>query len=192
MKTTYLLLAFCLYVTFGNAQTESTKIVEDFIENFNKKDVKATLGALHSNFKEYWQSSLINKDKSDFADFLSWAAIMDEKEEIEIVNVTSKKVTVISTYHSSLDKVVDNKPYKCKKTYVLSKGKIVKILNTKNGDYDKYQKERKAAFTPFSKYLMNKHKLKRTDFEIVKSDALKMKDIVSEFVTNKETLVNRD
>lgn len=148
MKTTYLSLVFCFFMVSAFSQEEKTVIVENFIENFNKKDSTAVFGILH-NFAEYWQSSIINKNKKEYSKYYSWSNVMQEYEEIEIISTNGNKVVVNSTYYSDLDKLLGKLPYKCKKTFVLSKGKIIKIISDKHMRYDYYQNKRKKCLYRF-------------------------------------------
>lgn len=192
MKTAPLVVAFCLCFTFSNSQNESTEIVQDFIENFNNKDSIATLSSLHKNYKEYWNASLMHSGRKDFAHYFSWSSVMQEHEEIEVLASNDKEVIVNSTYYSDVDKLLGKMPYKCKKTYTLSKGKIVKVVSSKHEKYDYYQSKRKRAFIKFKNWLRKNHNLKREDFAMNRKDAIKMRDIVLEFSLKQESLANRD
>ena len=187
MKKSYLTLILCLFLISAFSQNKNLKIVEDYIENFNKKDSIATINMLHKNFMEYWQStSVINKNKKEYAHYYSWANIMQENEEIEIVSTKGNTVVVNSTYYSDLDKLLGKLPYKCKKTFVISKGKIIKIINDKNNRYDYYQNKRKSAFINFKNWLHKTHGLKRQDFKINHRDAKKMKKIILDYISENE------
>ena len=82
-------------------------------------------------------------------------------------------------------------PYKSKKIFILSNGKILKIISSKNKGYDSYQNKRRSAYIKFKNWLSRTHKLKRSDFEMNRKDALKMKRIVFEFLS-KDEIVDRD
>ncbi len=187
MKKSYLTLILCLFLISAFSQNKNLKIVEDYIENFNKKDSIATINMLHKNFMEYWQStSVINKNKKEYAHYYSWANIMQENEEIEIVSTKGNTVVVNSTYYSDLDKLLGKLPYKCKKTFVISKGKIIKIINDKNKRYDYYQNKRKSAFINFKNWLNKTHGLKRQDFKLNHKYAKKMKKIILDYISENE------
>lgn len=187
MKKSYLTLILCLFLISAFSQNKNLKIVEDYIENFNKKDSIATINMLHKNFMEYWQStSVINKNKKEYAHYYSWANIMQENEEIEIVSTKGNTVVVNSTYYSDLDKLLGKLPYKCKKTFVISKGKIIKIINDKNNRYDYYQNKRKSAFINFKNWLNKTHGLKRQDFKLNHKYAKKMKKIILDYISENE------
>lgn len=187
MKKSYLTLILCLFLISAFSQNKNLKIVEDYIENFNKKDSIATINMLHKNFMEYWQStSVINKNKKEYAQYYSWANIMQENEEIEIVSTKGNTVVVNSTYYSDLDKLLGKLPYKCKKTFVISKGKIIKIINDKNKRYDYYQNKRKSAFINFKNWLNKTHGLKRQDFKLNHKYAKKMKKIILDYISENE------
>ena len=183
MKTTYLTLVFCFFMVSAFSQEEKTVIVENFIENFNKKDSTAVFNVLHKNFAEYWQSSVINKNRKEYSNYYSWSNVMQEYEEIEIISTKGNKVVVNSTYYSDLDKLLGKLPYKCKKTFVISKGKIVKIISDKHKRYDYYQNKRKSAYIDFKNWLYKNHKLKRQDFTLSLKDAKKMKKIITEYLS---------
>lgn len=191
MKTTYLAIVFCLFLSISNSQNKNTEIVEQFIENFNKKDSTATLNTLHKNYIESWYKLPINSSKRDFSKAYSWANVMHEYEEIEIISTSSKEVVVNSIYYSDLDELLGNMPYKCKKKFVISNGKIIKIINTKNKRYDLYQNKRKNTYVKFKNWLRKNHDLIRTDFKMNRKDALKMKKIVLEYLV-KDEIVERD
>ena len=191
MKTAYLALLLCFFLSISNSQNDNSKIVEDYIENFNKKDSVATFNTLHKNFSEYWNTILVSKNKREYSGYYSWGTVMQDKEEIEIVSSVGKKVVVNSSYYSDLDQLLGKMPYKCKKTFIISKGKIIKIVSSKNKRYDLYQNKRKSAFIPFKNWLSRTHKLKRRDFNMNHKDALKMKNIVFEYLT-KDEIVDRD
>lgn len=191
MKTTYLIILFCFVLSINNAQNKSTEIVKEFIENFNKKDSTATLNILHKNFSEYWESSIINRTKNDYSNHYSWGNVMNDFEEIEIVSVKGKKVIVISTFYSDLDKLLGKLPYRSKKTYVIANGKILKIISEKNKDYNYYQNKRKSAYIKFKNWLSSTHQLKRSDFKINNQDAVKMKKIILQYLA-KDEIVERD
>jgi len=191
MKTSYLAIAFCFFLSTSNSQDKNTEIVKAFIENFNKKDSIATLNNLHKNFSEYWQSSIINQNKKEYSNHYSWGKVMQDFEEIEIISVKGEQVVVNSTYYSDLDKLLGKLPYKCKKTYVISNGKILKIISTKSKGYDYYQNKRKSAFIKFKNWLSRTHKLKRNNFKMNNKDAVKMKKIVLGYLA-KDEIVERD
>lgn len=184
MKTTYLSFLFCFFLVSGFSQDQKKAIVENFIENFNKKDSTAVFEVLHKNFTEYWQKLVVNEDKKDYSKFFSWAKEMQENEEIEIVSVKGNKVVVNSTYYSDLDRLLGKLPYKCKKTFVLSNnGKIIKIISDKHKSYDYYQNKRKSSYISFKNWLRSTHGLKRQDFSLNLEDAKKMKSILLEYIS---------
>lgn len=190
MKTIYLTIAFCLILSVTNSQNRNAEIVQQYIENFNTKDSIATLDFLKKDFIEYWQSSVINKNKREYSKYFSWSSVMKEYEIIEIVSDKGNKVIVNSTYYSDLDKILNKLPYKCKKTFILSKGKISKIISSKNKGYDLYQNKRKKAFLPFKNWLFVNYGLRRQDFKINRKGAKQMKKIVIEYVS-KDKIVDR-
>ena len=193
MKTTYLALVFCFFLSFSDSQNKNVELVESFVKNFNNKDSIATLNLLHKNFGEYWNTLAISENKKEYSQYYSWSTIMQDYEEIEIVSATGKKVVVNSTYYSDLDKLLDKMPYKCKRTFLISNGKITKIINSKNKGYDLYQNKRKSAYIKFKNWLSKTHKLKRQDFEMNYEDALKMRNIVMEYILESdEVVVERD
>ncbi|APY00454.1 hypothetical protein [Lacinutrix venerupis] len=191
MKITYLTFVFCLFLSFSNSQNNNTKIVKDFIENFNKKDSIATLDALHKNFAEYWNTLQVYKNKKEYSNYYSWSSVMQDYEEIEIISDTKNKIVVNSTYYSDLDKLLGKLPYKSKKTFILSKGKILKIISERNKGYTAYQNKRKSAYIKFKNWLSRNHNLKRNDFKMNRNDALKMRKIVLEYIS-KDEIVDRD
>ena len=191
MKTSYLVFMLCLFLSFCNAQDDNTKIVKDFIESFNKKDSIATLNTLDKNFVENWYKLVINENKQEYSKSYSWATVMQEYEEFEIVSSNGKEVVVNSIYYSDLDELLGNMPYKCKKKFVISKGKIIKIISSKGKGYDLYQNKRKSAYIKFKNWLRKNYDLKRSDFKINRKDALKMKKIVLEYLSQNE-IVERD
>jgi len=186
MKLTYLMACLCLFLTFSNAQNANTEIIQDFIDNFNNRDSTATLNSLHKKFSEYWQSSLIYKNKKEYSKYLSWGTVMNEHEDIEIIKTTGNKVVVHSTHYSDLDKSLGKMPYKSKKTFIISKGKIIKIVSTKYKGYDIYQNKRKYAFIKFKNWLSKKYKLRRSDFKMNRKDALKLKKIIFEYMAQEK------
>jgi len=191
MKTIYFTVIFCLFFLFSNSQNENSKIVQDFIEHFNKKDSIATLNTLHKNFTEYWNTLKVYENKSDYSNYYSWSKVMQDFEEIEIVSNTKNKIVVNSIYYSDLDKLLGKMPYKSKKTFIISKGKILKIISSKNKGYDSYQNKRRSAYIKFKNWLSRNHDLKRNDFKMNRKDALKMRKIVFEYLA-KDEIVERD
>jgi len=176
----------CFFLTFSNAQEESTEIVKNYIENFNKKDSIATLNSLHKRFEELWQNSVINESKKEYAKQFTWSRVMNEYEEIEIISATPKSVVVNSVYFSDLDRSLGKMPYKCKKKFIISKGKIIKIISLKNKGYDLYQSKRKRAYVSFKNWLYKKHRLRRNSFKMNHKDAKKMKSIVYQYMSQNE------
>lgn len=193
MKTAYLALVFCFFLSFSNSQNKNVAIVEDYIKSFNNKDSIPTLNLIHKSFGEYWNTLTVTKSKREYSNYYAWSNIMQDYEEVEVVSATGKKVVVNSTYYSDLDKLLGKMPYKCKKTFIVSNGKILKIISAKNKGYDLYQNKRKSAYIKFKNWLSKTHKLKRRDFKMNQEDALKMKNIVMEYLSEtEEVIVERD
>jgi hypothetical protein len=180
MKKTYLLILSC-FLFFACKSQSNIQIVNEFIQSYNDKDSLKTFNSLHKDFIELWEKDTVINSKLDYCKNYSWGKIMNDSEKIQITNNNANSVVTISTYYSDRDKLMGINPYKSKRIYEISDGKISRITGGEFSDYQKYDKPRREKYQRFTEWLTKNYELELSDFSFDKKGAEKLRKILLEY-----------
>lgn len=183
MKKIYLLIFSCFLFLRCNSQN-NIQVVNEFIKSYNNKDSIMTFNLLHENFIELWEKDTVIRNKTDYSKNYSWGKVMNDIEVVEIIKTDSSFVETISTYYSKRDKLLGISPYKSKRVYKISNGKIIKIIGGEFDGYLEYDKPRREQYQVFFKWLSKNYDLEPSDFPFDKNGAEKLKEKIIEYKKN--------
>jgi hypothetical protein len=181
MKKTFLIIILNSILCYScNAQNEKS-IVENFIKAYNIKDSIKTFKYLHKDFVELFEKDTAIVNKLGYSKNYAWGKVMNDRMEFEIIKVEGNEIETMTTYYSDRDSLLNVSPYKSIRTYFIKDEQIVKVIENKFSDYEKYDNPRREKYNDFFNWLYKEHKLNINDFKFDKNGAEKLKKILIKY-----------
>lgn len=126
----------------NSSAQNSVKIIEEYINSYNKKDSLNLNKLVDQNYKGYWENQIIISNKEElFANF-SIDKALNSFETIKITQNSKDSIVIINTYTTDYFKALNLEPFISEKIFYLKSGKIIKTVERIPEEYKEYDESR--------------------------------------------------